>query len=145
VYWLTDRATTPSHTGDEFLRELTEIDTNARKQGQPLIATIYADREADDSPLLSIGLGADESVLVYSSGRWNDESGFSKGARIDDTTEVSFHYGTGVSEYLGSMLLPKETAFAAAQEFFRTGHQPTCVEWETCNTRASRDDPQSPR
>lgn len=117
------------HTADELLRELTEIDTNARKRGQPLIATVYADRDADDSPLLSIGLGADESVLVYSSGRWNDESGFSKGTRTGDTTEVSFQYGTGFSEYLGWMLIPKETAFAAAQEFFRTGQQPTCVEW----------------
>jgi hypothetical protein len=41
-----------------------EIDAQARKHGQPLIATIYA----DDLPLLSIGLGADDSVLVYSSG-----------------------------------------------------------------------------
>lgn len=116
-------------TEDDLVRELTEIDANARKQGQPLIATIYADRDADDPPLLSIGLGADESVLVYSSGRWNDEGGFSKGTRTDDTTEVTFRYGTGFSEYLGWMLIPKETAFTAAQEFFRTGQRPTSVEW----------------
>ena len=60
------------HTEDELLRELADIDAQARKQGQALIATIYADRDADDPPLLSIGLGADESVLVYSSGHWND-------------------------------------------------------------------------
>jgi hypothetical protein len=65
----------------------------------------------------------------YSGGRWNDESGFSKGTRTDDTTEISFRSGTGFSEYLGWMLIPKETAFAAAQEFFRTAQQPTCVEW----------------
>jgi hypothetical protein len=117
------------HTEDELLRELADIDAQARKQGQALIATIYADRDADDPPLLSIGLGAEESVLVYSSGRWNDEGGFSKGPRTDDTTEIAFRYGTGFSEYLGWMLIPKDTAYAAAAEFFRTGQRPTTVEW----------------
>jgi hypothetical protein len=27
------------------------------------------------------------------------------------------------------MLIPKDTAYAAATEFFRTGQQPTMVEW----------------
>jgi hypothetical protein len=116
-------------TEDELVRELADIDAQARKQGQPLIATIYADRDADDPQLLSIGLGTDESVLVYSSGRWNEEGGFSKGPRADDTTEIAFSHGTGFSQYLGWMLIPKETAYAAAAEFFRTGQRPTSVEW----------------
>lgn len=95
-------------TEDELVRELADIDAQARKQGQPLVATIYADGDADDPPLLSIGLGADESVLVYSSGRWNDEGRFSRGPRTGDTTEIAFRYGTGYSEYLGWMLIPKE-------------------------------------
>lgn len=120
---------TAPHTEDDLVHALTGIDATAREQGQPLIATIYADRDADDSPLLSIGLGGADSVLMYSSGRWNEDDGFSKGPRADDTTEVSFRYGTGFSEYLGWMLIPTETAYAAAREFFRTGQRPTCIQW----------------
>lgn len=95
------------HAEDELLRELADIDAQASKQGQPLIATIYADRDADDPPLLSIGLGGNESILVYSSGHWNNESGFSKRPRTGDATEITFRYGTGHSEYLGWMIIPK--------------------------------------
>jgi hypothetical protein len=55
-----------------------------------------------------------------------NDSGYSKGPHTDDTTEVTFRYGTGYSEYLGWMLIPKDTAYAAAVEFFRnrpTTHQ----------------------
>lgn len=113
----------------DLLDHLAAVDASARKDGEPLIATLYFDADADDTPFLSLALGADESLLVYSSGKWNDEDGFGKGPRTDDTTVVEFRYGTTVNEYLGWMLVPKQTAYAAAQEFFRTGQRPTVVEW----------------
>ncbi|HEX8344837.1 MAG TPA: Imm1 family immunity protein [Actinoplanes sp.] len=116
-------------TEDELIRELRRIDADARARHQPLVATIYADSDADDPSLLSIGLGADDSVLVYSSGHANDDEGFSAGPRTDDTTEVTFRYGSGHSEYLGWMLIAAPDAYAAAAEFYHTGQRPTNVRW----------------
>jgi hypothetical protein len=79
---------------------------------------------------LGIGLGAEDSVLVYSAGAWSGAGGHSRGARSGDTREVGFRFGTATNEYLGWMLIPKAQAFAAAKEFFRTGERPACVEWE---------------
>jgi hypothetical protein len=115
---------------DDLVHDLAEIDARASKDAQPLIATLYYDAEPDDTPFLSIGLGARDSVLVYSSGLRNEEGGISRGPRTGDTTEFPFRYGTVTNYYLGSSLIPKETAFEAAREFFRTGQRPTCVEWE---------------
>ncbi len=116
---------------EDLLRGLTEIDTAARTRGEPVLATLYANATDDAPPSLGIGLGAEDSVLVYDAGNWSGEGAFSKGARVGDTTEVGFRYGTAVNEYLAWMLIPKRTAYAAAQEFFRTGQRPTTVEWGT--------------
>jgi hypothetical protein len=116
-------------TEQELLHDLADIDERARKDAEPLIATLYFDADGDDTPFLSLALGTDESLLVYSSGGRNDESGFSRGARADDDTVVEYRYGTAINEYLGWMLIPKAAAYAAAEEFFRTGRQPTNVEW----------------
>jgi hypothetical protein len=117
-------------TEEDLLRGLTEIDAAARKRGQPVLATLYANATDEAPPSLGIGLGTDDSVLVYDAGNWSGEGGFSKGLRTGDTTEVGFRYGTAVNEYLGWMLIPKETAYTAAAEFFRTGQRPTTIEWE---------------
>jgi len=114
---------------EDLVSGLAEIDTAARDRGEPVLATIYASATDDTPPSLGIGLGADDSVLVYDAGDWSGEGSFSKGSRTGDTTEFAFRYGTAVNEYLGWMLIPKDAAYAAAQEFFRTGQQPTIVEW----------------
>ncbi len=75
---------------DELVQSLTEVDERARKDGEPLIATLYLDAGGDDTPFLSVGLGANESLLVYSSGKRNQESGFSKGPRADMRPRSSF-------------------------------------------------------
>lgn len=116
---------------DDLVRGLTEIDAAARERGEPVLATLFANATDDAPPSLGIGLGADDSVLVFDSGDWSGEGGFSKGPRTGDTTEVGFRYGTAVNEYLGWMFIPKQAAFAAAREFFRTGQRPTTVEWGT--------------
>jgi len=118
------------HTEDDLILELTQIDATVREQGQPLIATLYADRDATGPPLLSIGLGAGEAFwFIPVAGVKTRVVTYSKGPRPDDGSEVAFRYGTGFSEYLGWMLIPKQTAYVAAIEFFRTGQRPTSVEW----------------
>jgi hypothetical protein len=116
---------------EDLVRGLAEIDAAARERVEPVLATLYANATDDAPPSLGIGLGAEDSVLVYDAGNWSGEGGFSKGSRTGDVAEVGFRYGTAVNEYLGWMLIPKEAAFAAAQEFFRTGQRPTTVEWGT--------------
>jgi hypothetical protein len=36
------------------------------------------------------------------------------------------------------MLIPRQAAFAAVQEFFRTGQRPTNLEWEPSDATAAR-------
>jgi hypothetical protein len=114
---------------DDLLRGLTEIDELARRDNRPRIAVLTSDAEAQRAPYLSIGLGAPDSVLVFEQGD-DEQGGYSRGPRVGDVSEVSFAYGTGSSEYLGWMLIAKQTAIAAAVEFFRTGKQPTSVDWD---------------
>jgi hypothetical protein len=112
---------------DDLVRGLVEIDLLARTAGQPRMAVLTADADAEDAPYLSIGLGGQDSVLVFEGGQ---QGGYSKGARSGDDSPVFFAYGTGTGEYLGWMAVSKQQAFEAAQEFFRTGKQPSCVDWE---------------
>jgi hypothetical protein len=114
---------------DDLLRGLTEIDELAQRENQPRIAVLTSNADAEDAPYLSIGLGAQESVLVFEQGD-DEHGGYSRGSRAGDSSEVNFAYGTGSSEYLAWMLIPKQAAFAAAVEFYRTGKQPTSVEWD---------------
>src|SRR5215813_12313687 len=86
---------------DDLLRGLTEIDDAARQRGEPILATVYAGATDEAPPSLGVGLGADDSVLIYDAGNWSGEGGFSKGPRTGDTTEAGFRYGTAVNEYLG--------------------------------------------
>jgi hypothetical protein len=116
-------------TEEDLTRGLDEIDRAARDRGEPLTAMLYPDTDAADPPHLSIGLGSDESVLVYSAGNWSGEGAFSKGPRDGDTSEHFFRFGTATNQYLGWMLIPKSAAYAVAVEFFHTGQQPSCVEW----------------
>jgi hypothetical protein len=114
----------------ELVRALKKIDALAKKRAEPLVATLYAPIAAEEPPWLSIGLGADESVLVHADGDFSGEGGYSKGTRIGDETEVAFRYGTTFTEYQAWMLIPKQAAIAACCEFYRTGVRPTCVAWQ---------------
>jgi hypothetical protein len=53
-------------------------------------------------PYLSIGVGADEGVLVYEQGD-DENGGYSKGTRAGDNTSVTFAYGTAPTGYLAWM------------------------------------------
>ncbi len=113
---------------DDLVRHLREIDDLARRDGRPRVAVLTPDIEATNVPYLSIAVGAEDSVLVFEQGD-DEHGGYSKGSRVEDQTEISFAYGTGVAEYQAWMLSPKDAAFTAATEFYRTGTQPTCVAW----------------
>lgn len=114
---------------DELRRGLSEVDALARSQGRPRVVVLTPDGNAEDVPHLSVGVGSDESVLVFEPGDHGSGGGFSKGARTGDTTEVWFAYGTGDTPYFAWMLIPTDTAFAAVVEFFRTGERPTSIDW----------------
>jgi hypothetical protein len=113
---------------DDLCRGLAHADALARDEGRPRVAVLTPDPDAEDVAYLCIGVGADDSVLVYEPGD-EDDGGYSHGTRVGDTTPVTFAYGTTPTEYLAWMLIPKETAFAAAAEFFRTGKRPDSVAW----------------
>ena len=115
---------------EELLAHLIRIDTAARQRAEPLIATVYANADDEDSSYLSIGLGSEDSVLVFASNRRSGAGGYSKGPRIGDTTEIHFRYGTDFGFFEAWMLIPKDLALVAATEFFRTGRQPSSVQWE---------------
>jgi hypothetical protein len=86
---------------------------------------IYAEPEAKVTPKLSIGLGADQAMVCYDHGL---SSAYSRGRRRSEK-EIGYAYGDGYSEFPKWTLVSKEEAFAAALEFFRTGHRPTNLAW----------------
>jgi hypothetical protein len=113
-------------SGEELLDELRRLDGEFRAEREPRIAVIYADPEADVTPKLSIGLGADQATVVYDHGL---SSASSHGHRRDDESEITYAYGDGYSEFPSWTLVSKEDALAAAREFFQTGSRPTNLDW----------------
>jgi hypothetical protein len=112
---------------EELLDELRRLDGEFRAEREPRIAVIYADPEADATPKLSIGLGADQATVCYDHGL---SSGVSRGRRSDDKSEIGYAYGDGYSEFPSWTLVSKEDALAAAREFFQTvGRRPTNLDW----------------
>jgi len=111
---------------EELLDELRRLDGEFRAEREPRIAVIYADPEADVTPKLSIGLGADPAKVVYDHGL---PSASSRGRRRDDESEIAYAYGNGYSEFPSWTLVSKEDALAAAREFFQTGRRPTNLDW----------------
>jgi hypothetical protein len=114
---------------DDLIRGLGEVDGLARDEGRPRVVVLASDIDAEDAPYLSIGVGADSSVLAYEEGD-GEGGGYSKGPRTGDKTSVTFAYGTAPTEFLAWMLIPKADAFEAARQFYRTGTQPTNIEWD---------------
>lgn len=114
---------------DGLRRGLLEVDALARIEGRPRVAVLSSDSDAEDVPYLSLGVGSDDSVVVFEPGNDEQEGGYSRGTRIGDDSPVTYAYGTASTEYLAWMLVPSDTAVAAAVEFFRTGKRPTSIEW----------------
>jgi hypothetical protein len=111
---------------EELLDELRRLDGEFRAEREPRIAVIYADPEADVTPKLSIGLGADQATVVHDHGL---PSASSRGRPRDDESEIAYAYGDGYSEFPSWTLVSKEDALAAAREFFQTGRRPTNLDW----------------
>jgi hypothetical protein len=117
-------------TVKELVAGLRAFDAKFRAEREPRIAVLFADQDEEDTPRLSIGLGAKECMLAFDESIKEGVGACSKGSRVGDQTEVGFCYGTGYSQFLASTLIPKKLAIAAAREFFRTGRRPTNVEWD---------------
>jgi hypothetical protein len=111
---------------EELLAELRRLDDEFRAEGEPRIAVIYGDPEAEVTPKLSIGLGGDDATLCYDHGL---SSACSRGRHRDDESEIGNAYGDGYSEFRGWTRISREDALSSAREFFRTGHRPTNVDW----------------
>ena len=110
---------------EELLHELRRLDGQFRAEREPRIAVIYAEPEADVTPKLSIGLGADQATVCYDHGL---SSALSRGRRRSES-EIGYAYGDGYSEFPKWTLVSKEDALAAAREFFQTGRRPTNLDW----------------
>ena len=117
-------------TEEELVNGLMDMDALFRKEGEPRLAVLFFEYKKQDTPRLSIGLGADEAVLGFDTGDLNDTGALSKGPREGDDTEVGFAYGDGYSEFYASSLVPKDAAIAAAREFLRTGLRPANLNWQ---------------
>ena len=111
---------------EQLLDELRRLDSEFRAEREPRIAVIYGDAEADVTPKLSIGLGANQATVCYDHGL---SSALSRGRRRGDEREIAYAYGDGYSEFHRWTLVSKEDALAAAQEFFQTGLRPTNLDW----------------
>lgn len=83
------------HTEEELVNGVMDMDARFRKEGEPRLAVLFYQHEEKDTPRLSIGLGADESVLGFDTGDMNDTGALSKGPRVGDQEEVGFAYGDG--------------------------------------------------
>src|SRR5262245_60859401 len=112
---------------EELVDVLRRFDAEFRAEKEPRLVTIYADRVAEVTPKLHLGLGADDAMMGYDHGL---ASAYSLGPHRDDMSEIGFAYGDGYSEFLGWTRVSIEDALAAAREFFRTGgRRPTNVDW----------------
>jgi hypothetical protein len=115
---------------EAMVRGLLRLDAQARAKGAPRIIQLLANSDDEDPPALSLGLGGEDCVLVFNEGDWSGEGGFSKGPHRGDKGEVCFAYGDSHSFYQRWMLVDRDTAIAAAREFYRTGRRPKNVRWK---------------
>jgi hypothetical protein len=77
---------------------------------------------------LTIGLGRDRSIATFKASV--DPPYFvSRGTGSADDLIV-FFYGGHWSEFSGDDAISVEAATAALEEFYETGHQPTCIAWK---------------
>jgi hypothetical protein len=111
----------------KLVSSLGRLDDRFRAEREPRIATLSVDLEAEDAPYLSLGLGADECVVCFDDPRAG--GGWYARGRRRSTAEIHFAYGTDESYYPTWALIPRELAFAAANEFFVTRQRPTNVNW----------------
>jgi hypothetical protein len=112
----------------DLIAALEEVNAAARRDGVRVVATLSSDIDAEVAPYLTLVLGDDESVLTYDDGDNGPDSGISVGPNAGDTPELVAAYGTGHMEYQRWMVIPTKDAYAATQEFFRTGIRPTNIE-----------------
>jgi Immunity protein Imm1 len=114
---------------DELRIRLEELDRAAAEASAPTIVDIT--ENGDDGPILSVGVGREDSVLVWVEYRDGEPfSMLSKGGRDDERPLVRFSYAGEASGYPPNALIPKEQAWEAARRFFAARSLPDNVSWE---------------
>ena len=111
-------------------RLLDEV-TSELSQDEPILVELVG--PAGD--LLSVGIGADESVLTWVQASEEPPYLASLGDEAAPGTIVFYLFGE-LSEFPRSQCIPVETARQAAREFLATAQLPSCVRWVTmsCGT-----------
>ena len=87
------------------------------------------DVEAPTGAVLTLGLGAEASVLSYVEDPERPPYYASRGRQTGDGS-VWFDYQGSASEFPIKQVIPTGDALKAAEEFCRTGSQPATVQWE---------------
>ena len=102
---------------------LAAAETFARANA-PLLGTI----EAADGATLSIGLGADRTVLNYVGSTLEPPYFTSAGGTSNQP--IAFVFGGTLSEYPGRNAISKALALSAVREFCILGERPRVIAWE---------------
>lgn len=84
---------------------------------------------APSGAVLTVGLGAEGSVLSYSENPDRPPYYASRGQQSGDGT-VWFDYQGSASEFPVEQVVAVSRAMEAAEEFCRTGSRPKVVEWQ---------------
>ena len=122
ILWDDDHEQVDSVSGVE--RVLDRLHQRYRS-GDPTLVTV----ERNDGGSLSIGLGADVSVLTYVRSDKNPPYYVSSGGTDEDEV-MSFRFGGDLSEYPIRNALPISAARAAMTCFCETGALSNDVSWE---------------
>jgi hypothetical protein len=92
----------------------------------PILVTVEAGEKADS---LSIGIGADLSVLSYVAGNGDPPYYISVASERDDESRW-FLFGGSMSEYSVRNCVPLEDAWNAMRVFCETGKLADTIQWE---------------
>jgi hypothetical protein len=112
---------------EELDQRLDEIDAESRRR-DPWMVDLY-DAEASELPSLTIGVGADQSVVCWTVPDARPGSMVSRGGG-DGDSEIWFASAGRPSYFSGDQLVSKAQAREAMRIFMRARHRPDNVEWE---------------
>lgn len=128
---LTDRTFSVEWFGEtRAVRSCDELQSLLRELDRRFAAKpAMVDVESPTGAVLTLGLGAEGSVLSYNEDPDRPPYYASRGKQDGDGT-VWFDYQGSASEFPVWQVIPISDALKAAGEFCRTGSQPKIVRWE---------------
>jgi hypothetical protein len=115
---------------DDLVHGMDEIDRAARRDGNRVAVLLASRIDVEGTPYMWLVLGGDESVLEFDTGVRGGRRALSEGPRAGEESTILVRHGAyGFAAYPGWTAIPRDAAYAAAREFYRTETRPTCVEW----------------